>query len=468
MNKCISFYRISKQSFDNDTSTVYKEGGLYFIFDSVKDCGCIYACIAGGNKSTARFEAYSTADSLHFVDYDNIDSSLGVKIYTNPSNYVVIKSGEPLLFASKTSSSVVFTDSVFESTEEGVANISEYAVYITSAGVKNFVQEGAEFRTKTSIDELLAGKQATLVSGTNIKTVNGYSLLGSGNLDLSGGQASEYTPGTNIDITDHVISTKNVPTSTEMTGAISAAISSHASDSNLHVSSAEKTIWNSKQDAIADIGDIRSGAAAGATAVQPATLTAHINDGVLHVTTEQKTTWNNKYDKPSGGIPKSDLASGVQTSLGLADTAIQSVKTVNNNTITGTGNVSVGTVTSISTGTGLTGGTITETGTVGLATTIAGSTTVSSISSIPVTHRVVLANISANGTLSFASLPASGYEVHVIIHNTGSSTISVTLPSSGSYVCTSESTIYIAAGKYGEANVVVIGSTGYIHGINSI
>ncbi len=38
------------------------------------------------------------------------------------------------------------------------------------------------------------------------------------------------------------------------------------------------------------------------------------------------TNWNNKgtYSKPSGGIPKTDLASAVQTSLGKADTAIQS------------------------------------------------------------------------------------------------------------------------------------------------
>ena len=52
---------------------------------------------------------------------------------------------------------------------------------------------------------------------------------------------------------------------------------------------------NGKQDTISDIATIRSGAAAGATA----------------------------YQKPSGGIPKTDLASGVQTSLGKADTAFQ-------------------------------------------------------------------------------------------------------------------------------------------------
>lgn len=34
---------------------------------------------------------------------------------------------------------------------------------------------------------------------------------------------------------------------------------------------------------------------------------------------------NGKYEKPSGGIPKTDLASAVQTSLGKADSALQSV-----------------------------------------------------------------------------------------------------------------------------------------------
>ena len=37
------------------------------------------------------------------------------------------------------------------------------------------------------------------------------------------------------------------------------------------------------------------------------------------------TSIGQKYTKPTGGIPKSDLASAVQTSLGKADTALQSV-----------------------------------------------------------------------------------------------------------------------------------------------
>lgn len=49
------------------------------------------------------------------------------------------------------------------------------------------------------------------------------------------------------------------------------------------------------------------------------------NSGNKFVTTSEKTAWNSKYDKPSSGIPKTDLASSVQTSLGKADTALQSI-----------------------------------------------------------------------------------------------------------------------------------------------
>lgn len=50
----------------------------------------------------------------------------------------------------------------------------------------------------------LGGKQATLISGTNIKTVNGSSLLGSGNLVVSGGAGSDWGDigGTLADQTD--------------------------------------------------------------------------------------------------------------------------------------------------------------------------------------------------------------------------------------------------------------------------
>ena len=58
------------------------------------------------------------------------------------------------------------------------------------------------------IDALGYVPQEVLVSGSNIKTINNTSLLGSGNIDIQGG-GSSYTAGNGIDITNDVISIDN-------------------------------------------------------------------------------------------------------------------------------------------------------------------------------------------------------------------------------------------------------------------
>lgn len=83
--------------------------------------------------------------------------------------------------------------------------------------------------------------QLQLVSGQNIKTVVNQSLLGSGNVTLS---KSDVGLG-NVDNT---------------------------SDADKPVSTAMQTALGCKQDTISDLETIRSGAAAGATAVQPTAI----------------------------------------------------------------------------------------------------------------------------------------------------------------------------------------------------
>lgn len=78
---------------------------------------------------------------------------------------------------------------------------------------------------------------------------------------------------------------------------------------------------------------------------KPSYTQDEIGDGSTYkrVTSTEKTTWNNKgtYSKPSGGIPKTDLASAVQTSLGLADTSLQ------HSTVTGSPNLNNYTTTGV-------------------------------------------------------------------------------------------------------------------------
>lgn len=90
--------------------------------------------------------------------------------------------------------------------------------------------------SQKAIAAVLATKQPTLVSGTNIKTVNGVSLLGSGNITISSSVSWGYIGGTLADQTDL------------------------------------KNALDGKQATISDLSTIRSGASAGATAVQPGDL----------------------------------------------------------------------------------------------------------------------------------------------------------------------------------------------------
>lgn len=70
------------------------------------------------------------------------------------------------------------------------------------------------------------------------------------------------------------------------------------------------------------------------------TQLAAVNSGI---TSDKVTKYDNyqsqiasKYEKPNGGIPKTDLSSAVQTSLGKADSALQSHQTITTGSVNGT------------------------------------------------------------------------------------------------------------------------------------
>lgn len=59
--------------------------------------------------------------------------------------------------------------------------------YLTSANITQVITNGVTDKapSEDAVFDALAGKQETLVSGTNIKTIEGQTLLGSGNIDLA-------------------------------------------------------------------------------------------------------------------------------------------------------------------------------------------------------------------------------------------------------------------------------------------
>ena len=78
--------------------------------------------------------------------------------------------------------------------------------YWTSAQTQSAITASVSGKASQSDLETVSGqvanKQDTLVSGTNIKTINNESLLGSGNIDIQGGGGGKaVSGGTNISIT---------------------------------------------------------------------------------------------------------------------------------------------------------------------------------------------------------------------------------------------------------------------------
>ena len=122
--------------------------------------------------------------------------------------------------------------------------------------------------------------------------------------------------------------------------AFESEVTAHTGNADIHVTSAQKTAWSAKYDKPTggipktDLASaVQTSLGKADTALQQhqdisgkadvSALTAHTGDTTIHTSTAEKNTWNGKYTKPSGGIPKTDLASSVQTSLGKADSALQ-------------------------------------------------------------------------------------------------------------------------------------------------
>lgn len=94
-----------------------------------------------------------------------------------------------------------------------------------------------------------------------------------------------------------------------------------------------------------------------------------------------------------------------------------------------------------------------------------GNNIVTSVTSVTVDKQLVIANISSSQSFSLASLLDAGKEMHIIIHNTGSSSISIALPNTNSYICLVDTALSIDAGNYAEINIISDGTKMYIRAI---
>lgn len=87
------------------------------------------------------------------------------------------------------------------------------------------------------------------------------------------GAGKSYPAGTQVAIVNTGTASSPVYKYDAFSGMVDlSAYDTHISNSDIHVTASLKNTWSGKQDAISDLATIRTGAAAGATAVQPAAI----------------------------------------------------------------------------------------------------------------------------------------------------------------------------------------------------
>lgn len=118
--------------------------------------------------------------------------------------------------------------------------------------------------TKQEVDEALAGKQDELVAGDNI-TIEGNVISATG-----GGSGDSYTRAE----TDALLAEKADADDVYTKSEVDTALAGKANANAVYTKSEVDAELADKQDVITDLATIRSGATAGATAVQPAELSA--------------------------------------------------------------------------------------------------------------------------------------------------------------------------------------------------
>ena len=149
----------------------------------------------------------------HIISVTGITIPTSNTAFTNDAGYVNSGEVETQITSKGYLTGYTETDPVFQaSAASGITeqNITNWNNKLDSSDLEPYYTSA---QTDTAISNATSGKQDTLVSGVNIKTINNESLLGSGNIVIQGGSGgSSYTAGDNIDITNDVISVTGLAT----------------------------------------------------------------------------------------------------------------------------------------------------------------------------------------------------------------------------------------------------------------
>ena len=240
-----------------------------------------------------------------------------------------------------------------------VAHINDTDIHVTSAeksawfsGASAYTMVSALSASVITLSAITEENELIVATALNDMNdrVSALEAVSGAGADLSALSASVVTNKSNVEtLSGAVVNQARVVSASlnelndrvdEVSGSVSSvstrvtqtqnALTSHTANTNIHVTAAEKTTWNNKQDTISDISSIRNNALSGAsaytavtalsaattginntlttvsgaahskiTALSAATtgmnttLTAHTGNNNIHVTASEKTNWTN-------------------------------------------------------------------------------------------------------------------------------------------------------------------------------
>lgn len=145
--------------------------------------GIVFVDGGGGSSTLAELTdvAITTASESNMLSYDSATGKWVNRTEIDPSNLPEFSSSVTGQVLAKTGSD----------TAEFVTLTGQAPAYIDMTGIQAPV---TDFYTKGQTDTLLDAKQDTLVSATNIKTLNSTSLLGSGDISIPNLSFHHITP----------------------------------------------------------------------------------------------------------------------------------------------------------------------------------------------------------------------------------------------------------------------------------
>ena len=150
---------------ENDTKIEF-QGKVYSNYDSTSKITSLMRSIITITKSTKDWQKTSNS-YVAIYDYSQTDTLLLNKLSTN--QVATVESSTTASKAYAIGDLLIYNETLYKVTSS-----------ISSGGT---ITIGTNV-SATTVESLIANKQATLVSGTNIKTVNNTSLLGSGNVSV--------------------------------------------------------------------------------------------------------------------------------------------------------------------------------------------------------------------------------------------------------------------------------------------